>query len=219
MFRNTVPVLAFLLLLQACTTTSIQSTQTRSRSTAMDRAISSCVGGVIIGVAAGALLGKLTGGNRGAKRGAVIGAAGGVGRCAILLKLASTEDKRRARAAELAAVRRGTTATSTIRTSKGENVKIKTVVTPTQVPTNIAKLRVKKKSVAKRKIAPKPSAKPKSLPVPAPETNTVEEKATVPKYTACRNSATQISDNNQSTNVGKQLWCRNVLGDWEPIAL
>ncbi len=95
--------------------------------TNVDRALGKCIGSVI----GGALLGALIGGAAGdTKKGALIGTAVGAGVCVILIKVASNQDKRALREAQLNAANEGRVERRSWVSSEG--AELNAVVTPSK---------------------------------------------------------------------------------------
>ena len=98
--------------------------------TEVEKAIGRCVAAVV----GGALLGALLGGRRNAGSGAVIGGAVGAGVCAIMLSMASAQDKARLRQIQLEALNSGQPQTDQWQTTEGR------YVTATVTPSNFVQV-------------------------------------------------------------------------------
>lgn len=120
------------IVVQGCATTSTDGTKVQS--TAMDKAVSECVASVAIGAIGGAVIGGMLGGSRGVGQGAAIGAVAGVGRCAILMEIAASEDRAKVREAELAALQSNQSQTRNITTKNGKSATLRTKVTQAPLP-------------------------------------------------------------------------------------
>lgn len=109
--------------LTAAVLTGCATTGGQGGRTAMDQAIARCLGTTVVTT----LIGTVVGGGDGA----AIGAGVGGGLCAVMLVLASEEDRKRARELELEAVIKaepGETVSSSLTTQNGQQVTLTTIV-------------------------------------------------------------------------------------------
>jgi surface antigen len=184
-------------MLSACAGAAVSPTGAPTVQTATDRAIGQCVATV----AGGAIIGALIGKDR--KSGALIGAGIGAGACAVLLQVASREDKARIAAAEQEALRANASRTVSFQTTSGKQATVSTRVASVKPPKRSAPV-----------VAAAPST-PTAVARPAP---VVTAAAAEPSYTACRYATQTITVDGQSSDESKQLWCRVDTGDWQAVA-
>lgn len=197
--------ISFTAILSGCAdTTGGTNRPGATQQTATERAIGKCV----VAVGGGALLGALIGDS---KKDALIGAGIGATACAVMLQVASREDKARLAAAEQAALRANRAATQSFTTTGGKQATVRTSVKATSVPNS---LRASSKPASVRTSA-KPAAKPEAAPVQAKPS---VQAAAEPNYTACRYTSQTISIEGQSSATPQQLWCRVDTGDWQAVS-
>ncbi|MEM1364322.1 MAG: glycine zipper family protein [Pseudomonadota bacterium] len=246
MHKSKRPLLAACLIsaisLQGCTTSSTGARI--ATTTAMDRAVANCVAGVAVGAIGGALISGALGGAP--ERGAIIGAAAGLGRCAILIELAAAEDKQQVRDAQLAALNSNKVTTSTIVTKSGRRATVRTKVQDAPLPPpRKVKIKSAKKTTSQRTSTP-PSQDERSVTqiasTDAPSLNREQETAPASiqtadarpvtpssvqatafaaeeqDYTLCRFTELIVDMDGGSADVGRQKWCKDRAGSWQPIA-
>lgn len=195
-FGTAISVIA---ILSGCAdTTGGTSRPGATQQTATERAIGKCV----VAIGGGALLGALIGDS---KKDALIGAGVGATACAVMLQVASREDKARLAAAEQAALRANRAATQSFTTTGGKQATVRTNVQTTSVPNS---LRASSRPAPIQSSA-KPAAKPDAAPVQA---------SAEPNYTTCRYTSQTISIEGQSSATPQQLWCRVDTGDWQAVS-
>lgn len=234
-------------ILQACSTTSGGAGgvgKNTAVNKAIGNCVAGIAVSAVSGAVIGAVLG---GGSRSVQQGAITGAAIGVGRCAILLELAAAEDKQKLQQAQLAALQTNETTTQSFQTQSGRVAKVTTKVTPAPPPKPKSKPKPKQiaststpvetisnpasttntteiaESVTPLPVESKPvivngqaqtETKQQTSDTAVSETAFFDEQ---PSTVECKFTELLIDMDGSSTDTGKQKWCRENGGGWEPV--
>jgi len=179
--------------------------------TAVERAMTNCVGSVVIGAIAGGVIGGIANGGRGAATGALVGGGAGSALCLVMVAVANEEDKQRILALERTAVADGVDKVDTYeREGVRRNVHTRVYGYNESLPATA--VATKNTDPAK----PKQQAPMQQAPITTGSANVA---SSTPGPRVCRYAETTIEVSGKGTaTTDKQLYCRSASGDWEPVA-